>query len=602
MPEYLSPGVYVEEVSFRAKFIEGVSTSTCGIVGQTSFGPVAGRPEVVTSFSEFVRRHGGWEDVRYIDGTSRVNYTAHAVRAFFDNGGKRMYVSRVFKPNTGAPVAGMNDSGIALAGLPGSGASVGARYPGSWGNRIRLRIDLMRKGQMNVIAGGTQLRGVYDGAMVQTSAGTATDASALAAPTAGTVAFVKLDGGVFKLFTNYTDASPIGVYPTSAYLVELQVAVFVGTARIPDAVYPNLSPSPQARSYIASFLDPDQPGDATAIVAVTGVTAASPFALLQYLLGGAGLSSETVLAGGNDGVVPAPADYQGDDIDEQFPTGLVALSTRDDIALILASDAVGYAGVPSDHQTIVSDVISHCESLRYRFAIVDPPPGQTSGQVLGFRSKFDTSYAGLYYPWIKITDPREGKDGKLLLVPPSGFVAGICARTDIRRGVHKAPANETVLGAFDFEINVRKGVQDVLNPRGVNCLRFFEQGGFRVWGARTMSSDPEWRYVNVRRLFIFIEHSIDRGTQWVVFEPNNQATWQNVTSTIEAFLLDVFKSGALLGAKPEEAFFVRCDRTTMTQNDLDNGRLICLIGVAPAFPAEFVIFRIGQFTADAKGG
>jgi uncharacterized protein len=134
----------------------------------------------------------------------------------------------------------------------------------------------------------------------------------------------------------------------------------------------------------------------------------------------------------------------------------------------------------------------------------------------------------------------------------------------------------------------------------VNCLRFFEQGGFRVWGARTMSSDPEWRYVNVRRLFIFLEHSIDNGTQWVVFEPNNQPTWQNVTSTIEAFLLDVFKSGALLGAKPEQAYFVRCDRTTMTQNDLDNGRLICLIGVAPAFPAEFVIFRIGQFTADAK--
>jgi uncharacterized protein len=599
MPEYLSPGVYVEEVSFRAKFIEGVSTSTCGIVGQTSFGPVAGPPEVITSFSEFVRRHGGWEDVTYIDGTSRVNYTAHAVRAFFDNGGKRMYVSRVFMPNSGPPVAGMNDDGVALAALAGSGATVGARYPGSWGNRLRIRIDLMRKGQMNVIAGGTQLRGVYDGAMVQTAAGTAADASGLAAPTAGQIAFVKLDGGTFKLFTNYTDVAPIGVYPTSAYLVEVQVAVFVGTAKSPEAVYPSLSPSPHAKSYVASFLDPEEPGDATSIIAVSNVTAGSAFALLQYLTA-SGLGSETVLAGGNDGELPASADYQGNDTDEQFPTGLVALATRDDISLILASDSVGYAGTPSEQQAIVNHVISHCEALRYRFAVVDPPPGQTSNQVLGFRSKFDSSYAGLYYPWIKISDPRAGKDGKLLLVPPSGFVAGICARTDIRRGVHKAPANETVLGAFDFEINVRKGVQDVLNPRGVNCLRFFEQGGFRVWGARTMSSDPEWKYVNVRRLFIYLEHSIDRGTQWVVFEPNNQATWQNVTSTIEAFLLDVFKSGALLGAKPEEAFFVRCDRTTMTQNDLDNGRLICLIGVAPAYPAEFVIFRIGQFTADAK--
>jgi hypothetical protein len=509
-------------------------------------------------------------------------------------------VSRVFKANAGAPVAGMNNNGIALAGLPGTGATVGARYPGSWGNRIRLRLDLMRKGQMNVIGTGGTLRGVYDGAMVQRSAGSASDASGLAFPaTAGDVAFVKLDGGTYKLFANYADATPLSAYPASAYLIELAAAVFVGTAKNPEAVYANLSPSANARSYIASYLDPDQPGDATAIVSVSSVTAASPYALLQYLLGGSNLSSETVLQGGNDGVVPAAADYQGNDIDERFPTGLVALAARDDIALILASDAVGFAGTP-DHETIVSNVISHCESLHYRFAIIDPPSGQTSSQVLGFRSKFDTSYAGLYYPWIKISDPREGKDGKLLLVPPSGFVAGICARTDIRRGVHKAPANEAVLGAFDFEINIRKGVQDVLNPRGVNCLRFFEQGGFRVWGARTMSSDPEWKYVNVRRLFIYLEHSIDRGTQWVVFEPNNPPTWQNVTTTIEAFLLDVFKSGALLGAKPEESYFVRCDRSTMTQNDLDNGRLICLIGVAPAYPAEFVIFRIGQFTADAK--
>lgn len=597
MPEYLSPGVYVEEVSFRAKFIEGVGTSTCGIVGQTSFGPTSGRPEVITSFSEYVRGYGGWEDLLYIDGKPKENYTAHAVRAFFDNGGKRMYVSRVFKEGTG-----VNGSGIALAGLPGSGATVGARYPGSWGNRIRLRIDLMRKGQMNVLAGAKLLRGVYDGAMVQTFTGSPApnDAFTLPAVTSGNTAFVKLDSGVYKLFTNYTDLAPMTTYPDAAYLVELQVSVFVGTAKTPEAVYANLSPSLQATSYVASFLDPDQPGDATAIVSVTGVTAASAFALLQYLLAGDPLSSETVLQGGNDGARPGPDKYQGEEVDEQHPTGLVALSTRDDIALILASDAVGFADVVGAQQTIVDNVISHCESLRYRFAIVDPPSGQTSGQVLNFRSKFDTSYAGLYYPWIKISDPRDGKDGKLLLVPPSGFVAGICARTDIRRGVHKAPANETILGAFDFEINVRKGVQDVLNPRGVNCLRFFEQGGFRVWGARTMTSDPEWKYVNVRRLFIYLEHSIDHGTQWVVFEPNNQATWQNVTSTIEAFLLDVFKSGALLGAKPEEAYFVRCDRTTMTQNDLDNGRLICLIGVAPAYPAEFVIFRIGQFTADAK--
>jgi hypothetical protein len=178
-------------------------------------------------------------------------------------------------------------------------------------------------------------------------------------------------------------------------------------------------------------------------------------------------------------------------------------------------------------------------------------------------------------------------------------VCGIYARTDIERGVHKAPANEIVRGLTEFEININKARQDVLNPEGINALRFFPGRGSRVWGARTMSSDPEWKYVNVRRLFIYLEHSIDKATQWAVFEPNGDRLWNNIRRTIEDFLLVQWKNGALLGEKPEKAFFVRCDRTTMTQNDLDNGRMICLIGVSPVKPAEFVIFRIGQWTGDA---
>ena len=187
-----------------------------------------------------------------------------------------------------------------------------------------------------------------------------------------------------------------------------------------------------------------------------------------------------------------------------------------------------------------------------------------------------------------------------LTLPPSGFVCGIYARSDIERGVHKAPANEVVRGLTKFEININKARQDVLNPEGVNCLRFFDGRGNRVWGARTMSSDPEWKYVNVRRLFIYVEHSIDKATQWAVFEPNNERLWTNIRSMVEDFLYVLWRDGALIGAKPAEAFFVRCDRTTMTQNDLDNGRLICLVGMAPSRPAEFVIFRVGQWTADSK--
>jgi phage tail sheath protein FI len=225
-------------------------------------------------------------------------------------------------------------------------------------------------------------------------------------------------------------------------------------------------------------------------------------------------------------------------------------------------------------------------------------------QIRSFRGQFDSTYAALYHPWIEILDPTErpqqGAPPRRLTLPPSGFVTGIYARTDILRGVFKAPANEIVRGLTKFEVNINKPRQDVLNPEGINALRFFEGRGNRVWGARTMTSDPEWKYVNVRRLFIYLEHSIDKGTQWAVFEPNNERLWANIRSTIEDFLLVQWKSGALMGSKPEEAFFVRCDRTTMTQNDLDNGRLICLIGVAPTYPAEFVIFRIGQWTADSQ--
>jgi len=235
--------------------------------------------------------------------------------------------------------------------------------------------------------------------------------------------------------------------------------------------------------------------------------------------------------------------------------------------------------------------------------VVDPPPTQSINQVRSFRANFDTKYGALYYPWIDVLDPNvrptQGFPPPVIGLPPSGFVTGIYARTDVTRGVFKAPANEEILGLSKFELNVNKARDEILNPEGINALRFFPGRGSRVWGARTMSSDSEWKYVNVRRLFIYIEHSIDKGTQYAVFEPNNERLWANIRRSVEDFLLTLWQQGALLGDKPEQAYFVRCDRTTMTQNDLDNGRMICLVGVAPTTPAEFVIFRIGQFTADA---
>ena len=296
------------------------------------------------------------------------------------------------------------------------------------------------------------------------------------------------------------------------------------------------------------------------------------------------------LDGGDDGAPLAALDLIGQDHGPGARTGIEALKEKTDIALIAVP------GVTDEE--VQQALLNQCENLKYRFAILDGKPGVSDiTQIEAHRGNYDSLYGGYYTPWLKTIDINTGAT---MLAPPSGYVLGICARVDNNRGVWKAPANEVVQNILDVELPFTDGEQDVLNPLGINLIRAFEGRGIRVWGARTTSSDAEWRYVNVRRLFIFLEHSIDNGTQWVVFEPNNEALWARVKEAIESFLFGVWKSGALMGTKPEEAYFVRCDRTTMTQDDIDNGRLVCLIGVAPAYPAEFVIFRIGQFTASTN--
>ena len=306
------------------------------------------------------------------------------------------------------------------------------------------------------------------------------------------------------------------------------------------------------------------------------------------------------LTGGDDGRRPGAAEYAGHGEGPEAPkTGLKAFEDVEDISIVAAPGAMfGYMnGYRSNAQQIVSSLISHAENMKYRIAVLESGEGQGMADVREMRARYDSKHAALYYPWVRVLDPVTRDE---IHLPPSGFVAGIYARNDIDRAVYKAPANEVVRGAIGFQSLINKAQQEVLNPEGVNCFRFFEGRGFRLWGARTISSDPEWKYVNVRRYFAYLERSIDRGTQWAVFEPNGEALWGNVKETISDFLYNEWKNGALLGGDSKSAYFVRCDRSTMTQNDLDNGRLICQIGVAALKPAEFVIFQIGQWTSDRK--
>src|SRR5438105_8437163 len=283
-----------------------------------------------------------------------------------------------------------------------------------------------------------------------------------------------------------------------------------------------------------------------------------------------------------------PALYIGKDEGPGRRTGLNVFNDIPEISLVTA---------PGQADPAIQDaVISHCENNKYRFAILDSAEELGKDGIAKMPKPRDSQYAAVYFPWILVYDPEKGN----IFVPPSGHVAGIYARSDSERGVHKAPANEIVRGALGLKYTISRPEQDFLNPRGINCIRNMGDRGIRVWGARTVSSDPSWRYINVRRLFLMIEQSIEIGTQWVVFEPNDEALWQRVSRNITAFLLRIYDSAALMGKTPAAAFDVKCDAETNPPEVVDAGQMSCDTSHAPLKPAEFVIFRIGQMAGQAK--
>lgn len=311
---------------------------------------------------------------------------------------------------------------------------------------------------------------------------------------------------------------------------------------------------------------------------------------------------------------PQPAsvsssDFQGDPAER---TGISGLVIAEEVTMVAVPDLVTAArngnGLDLDtFKAVQTAMIDHCEAAGNRMAILDAPPGMNPQQIKEWRADvamYDSRFSTMYYPWLKVANPIAAPGGngagKQLTVPPCGHVAGVWARNDATRGVWKAPANEVVRGALNVEMKITKGEQDLLNPIGINCIRPFGTRGIRIWGARTLSSDPSWRYVNVRRLFNFIETSIEQGTQWVVFEPNDMALWQRVKRTVNAFLMGLWRQGALFGATPAEAFYVKCDEETNPPESVDEGKLVVEIGLAPVKPAEFVIFRISQWQGGSE--
>jgi uncharacterized protein len=671
MPEYLAPGVFVEETSFRSKTIEGVSTTTTGFIGSARYGPVHLEPDIVTSLAEFERTFdpfGGGGELQFGDVPDAPNFLWHAVRAFFTEGGARLYVSRVFKRLQGdyAPIGDADDARAAakvgtryadgharVDSAQTGGVRIRARHPGAAAN-LRVRVAL--KGSGNVLVAGephpvsgaptASLRSVTDLDLVWLR-GQGTSPSG---PATGAfyTAHWNEDDAVWQLEPMITTSPSIGTglidvnslntdprpeRGDSVRVVTLQVSLLSRDGSTELATWSGLPLDPRHRSsgsadsVFARFGNtPFSSADARQLPLVFARDAAlvgDAFDVLQALFGSdptellepttdeirrgitpadkltLGVAKSYQLEGGNDGLRPEATEFEGEaDLRKGYSLGLRQFEDIEDISIVAAPGVTwNYENYRDNANAITGLLIAHAERMRYRVAILDSAEHQTVSDIRGMRAKLDSKYAALYYPWITVLDPLTRKE---LNLPPSGFVAGIYARNDVDRGVYKAPANEVVRLALGFETLLNKGQQEVLNPEGVNCFRFFEGRGFRLWGARTISSDPEWKYLNVRRYFAYVERSIDKGTQWAVFEPNGSQLWANVRRTIEDFLLNEWQNGALLGDKPEKAFFVRCDRSTMTQNDLDNGRLICLIGIAPLKPAEFVVFRIGQWTADRR--
>jgi uncharacterized protein len=295
-----------------------------------------------------------------------------------------------------------------------------------------------------------------------------------------------------------------------------------------------------------------------------------------------------------------PRDLSGDVAERR---GLGGLAAIDEITMACMPDAMTLAGEHAEAQltALQGKLIAHCENAGNRMAILDCPPGMSTRDVLKWRrgrAGYDSKDATLYYPWLEVADPLTGRP---LLVPPSGHVAGVWCRTDAAQGVHRAPTDAVVEGVAGLGFDVADTDQDQLAEAGVNSIRAFPAKGIRVWGARTLSSDPEWRYVPVRRILLYLEESIDRGTRWTVFEPNDERLWQRLREEVERFLHRHWRAGALAGETANDAYYVKCDAETNPPEIVEAGHVVCEIGIAPVKPREFALLRLSRHAAPGRG-
>lgn len=520
---YLTPGVYVEEIASTSKPIEGVSTSVAAFVGLAPGGPV-NTPMRVSNWSQFAKLYGdpvNTENGPFMEGA----YLAHSVYGFFENGGTLAWIVRV----GGGDGAG---SPTPIAALPSASDHA---------------LEAFRIKALNAAGGEVTVE------LTET------------APSVP-----KEDGDDGKSSDGREPVYKLVVSSNGDREEHEGLTLKKGRANLLTKV-----------------------NAASKLIAIEETGAALPEAQRIPAAGNYKLTVPTIKAEAVDA-----GDISGDVAKRRGIGGLAAV---DEVTMVVCPDlwaVTANANGNAEHiiKTIQGQLISHCENAGDRMAILDAPPNLLPQDVLDWRldtAGYDSKFAALYYPWIEVNDPITKRP---IQVPPSGHVAGLWCRTDAERGVHKAPANEVVRGATGLGFQITSAEQGSLNTSGINCIRAFSGRGIRVWGARTLSSDPEWRYVNVRRLFNYVSESIMQGTQWSVFEPNDEKLWIQLRVAASNFLTNTWRSGALFGSTPAQAFYVKCDAETNPPEVIEAGQVVCEIGISPTKPAEFVVFRLSQFS------
>ena len=570
----------MEEFESGGKPMEGVGTSTAGFIGLAERGPTQGIPQLITNFSDFKRNYGGYLSENEF---GEYRFLAYAVEHFFINGGSRCFVSRV------APQDAKCSTGYAPS-EEGAIVNFAAKNSGIWGDDIRIVVTPSSKAK-------TQILEVVDTAdgkkyLVKNGAGF-NPGDVVAYSDQEEIAYNRVVKNQDNFITfekefeqDVVDKNllPVKVISTCEFTLEVKYSDQV-------ELYENVSFNIGAANYIEKKVAKSDLITAQYV----GNESEEPQAPFKSFLGAEETDAAVVtisFTGGSNGSVAniSAADFIGTDNGAGKRTGIQSF---------LDNDVVSIMAIPGvTDPNVQLTLVAHCENLASRFAVLDiPRDSKKVADVIAHRDIFDSNYAAMYHPWLTIFDPLDKKN---IAIPPSGSMLGIYARSDNTKGVHKAPANEVVRACVGLDCQFNKGEQDILNPKGVNLIRSFPGQGIRVWGARTVTSNASWKYINVRRLFIFIEESIKANTNWAVFEPNDEVLWVRVQRTISVFLTGLWRNGSLAGSSPEEAFFVNIGRNTMSQDDIDNGRLICVIGVAPVKPAEFVIFRISQKTSESE--